>query len=250
MPDSSEPPAGHAIEPRGGFWGDLNPPERGPLRSAGAWVSFPAGASLVFQGDPSEHVLIIWTGFAKVLFRDHNGHQVLLAFRGPGDLVGEQGGVDGGRRSATVQAIEPVRGLMVDAGTFRAFLDRHPHAAAVLSRVLVERLREADRQRLASASMAVGQRLAGLLLELAARFGASEVAGTRIGLPLSQEDLAACVGASRRAVAREIESWRDRGYVVTGRRSLLIQQPSALQRIAGIRGQDNGGPPRNGGPFH
>jgi CRP-like cAMP-binding protein len=218
------------------------------LSVAGSWVTFQPNVTLFFQGDPSDRVLIIWSGYAKVLSRDHTGHTVLLAFRGPGDVVGELAMVDGGQRSATVVAIEPGRALMIEASAFRGFLDRFAHASAVLQRVLVERLREADRQRLKSASMAVGQRLAMLLLELASRFGAVEGGGTRIGLALSQEDLAACVGASRRAVAREIESWRDRGYVVTGRRSLLIQQPSALQRIAGIRGPGNGGSPRHSGP--
>jgi CRP/FNR family transcriptional regulator, cyclic AMP receptor protein len=233
MPDSSEP--------RGGFWGELPTHERAALMLAGSWSPFQAGVTLFFQGDPSDHVLIIWTGYAKVLSRDATGHTVLLAFRGPGDVVGELAIVDGGQRSATVVAIEPGRALMIEARAFRAFLARFGHANSVLQRVLVERLRDADRHRLRSASMAVGQRLAELLLELASRFGAAEGGGTRIGLALSQEDLAACVGASRRAVAREIESWRDRGYVVTGRRSLLIQQPMALQRIAGIRTPGNGG---------
>jgi CRP-like cAMP-binding protein len=231
MPDLSEP--------RGGFWGELTAQERGALLAAGSWVAFQAGTPLFLQGDAAEHLIVIWAGYAKVLSRNGAGHQVLLAFRGPGDLVGEIAGVDGGQRSASVEAIQPVRALLLEAGAFRVFLDRSSHASSVLRRVLGERLREADRKRLASASMAVGQRLAGLLLELADRFGTVERAGTRISLALSQEDLAACVGASRRAVAREIEGWRDRGIVLTGRRNLLLRQPTALRRIAGIKPEDN-----------
>ena len=226
-------------EPPGGFWGELTAQERGALQAVATRVVFQTNTTLFFQDEPTEHVVVIWGGYAKVLSRNGSGHQVLLAIRGPGDLVGEFAGVDGGRRSATVEAIDTVRALLVGASAFRVFLERSPHASTVLQRTLVQRLRDADKKRLSSASMAVGQRLAELLLELAGRFGAPEGAGTRIGLALSQEDLAAYVGASRRAVAREIESWRDRGIVTTGRRNLLIHQPSALERIAGIRNPGN-----------
>jgi len=82
--------------------------------------------------------------------------------------------------------------------------------------------------------MTVGQRLARFLLELAQRYGVSTPAGgTSIGVALSQKDLAACIGGSARAVARELEVWRQRGFITTGRRSIVVLQPDDLKRIAG-----------------
>jgi CRP-like cAMP-binding protein len=225
-----------AIKPRGGFWGELTANERTALEAVGTIRTYQASATLFLQGDPAEHVFILWSGCAKIVSETHTGHCMVLAFRGPGDIVGELAGTDGGLRSASVEVIEPVKALLIDVKEFGAYLDRSPHASSVLRQVLVGRLREADRHRLAAATMAVGQRLALLLLDLAERYPApAEGGGTRIGLALSQEDLAGCIGASRRAVAREIEGWRDRGIVATGRRTVIIRQPAVLQRIAGVR---------------
>jgi CRP-like cAMP-binding protein len=164
------------------------------------------------------------------------GREVVLALRGPGDVVGEMVSIGGGRRSATVTAIDRVEALLIDASRFVAFLSDSPHASSILTRILVGRLREADQHRLAAGSMTVGQRLARLLLDLANCYGVpARGGGTRIALALSQRDLAAWVGGSHRTVAREMEKWRERGFVTTGRRSVIVQQKDALRRISGLR---------------
>jgi CRP/FNR family transcriptional regulator, cyclic AMP receptor protein len=219
-------------EPLGGFWAELTAQERTALLDFGAWATFAAGGTVFVEGDASEHVFVLWRGYVKVLAQARGGRSVLLAVRGPGDVVGELASVDGGRRSATVAAVEDARALVVDAAAFRTFLDRFPHASSVLRRVLVMRLREAEQHRLASRSLTVAQRLAILLLALAERFGVQEPGGTRVAIALAQEDLATCVGASRRTVARALETWRDRGVISAGRRHVVIRQPLALRRVA------------------
>jgi CRP/FNR family transcriptional regulator, cyclic AMP receptor protein len=61
--------------------------------------------------------------------------------------------------------------------------------------VIAERLREADRRRLELATQDALGRIATRLLELADRFGEGVDAGTRVELPLHQEDLASWCGA-------------------------------------------------------
>jgi CRP-like cAMP-binding protein len=52
----------------------------------------------------------------------------------------------------------------------------------------------------------------------------------QITLPLSQQDLAGLVMASRDAVAKTLRSWRTAGLVTTGRRSIVIVDPGRLER--------------------
>jgi CRP/FNR family transcriptional regulator, cyclic AMP receptor protein len=223
-------------EPRRGFWGDLSMQERAALQAGGSWGEFLPGTTLFAQHDTSDHVAIIWSGYTKVVTGTEAGREVVLALRGPGDVVGEMVSLGGGRRSATVTAIDHVEALIVDAPRFVEFLRDFGHASALLTRILVGRLREADRHRLAAGSMTVGQRLARLLLDLANSYGTpAPEGGTRIALALSQKDLAAWVGGSHRTVAREMERWRERGFINTGRRSVTVQQPGDLRRIAGLR---------------
>jgi CRP-like cAMP-binding protein len=72
-----------------------------------------------------------------------------------------------------------------------------------------------------------------LLLRLAERFGRPEAGGSvRIELPLSQDDLAGLVLTTRRTVGRVLELWRQRGWVRTGRRYVVLLDPAALGRLA------------------
>ncbi len=52
-------------------------------------------------------------------------------------------------------------------------------------------------------------------------------------MPLSKQELAGSVGASREMVQRLLKELRDKEAVVTGRRTLLIRRPDILRRIAG-----------------
>jgi CRP-like cAMP-binding protein len=201
--------------------------------AVGSRSTFTAGSTLLADDDHSGDVLIIWSGLIKAVVRVGDGRQVVLALRGPGDIVGELTNINGGPRSAAVVAVNRVEALTVRRDDFAAFLRRHPDAADSLHRTVVERLREADRDRLAAASMTVGQRLARLLLKIVRRHGAPvQGGGLRID-QLSQRELAACIGGAQRTVAREMRLWRKRNIISTERRSVIVHQPTSLEWIAG-----------------
>ena len=71
----------------------------------------------------------------------------MLAFRGPGEVLGELSAIDGRPRSAGVTAVDPVEALVIPTRDFRAFLERSPRAALWILTRLITRLREADRKR-------------------------------------------------------------------------------------------------------
>jgi CRP/FNR family transcriptional regulator, cyclic AMP receptor protein len=216
--------------PSSGFWGDLPPADRAVFQEAGQWRDFPAGRTLLREGDPGREVVVVWRGFVKVYSRMADDRQVILAVRGPGDIIGEMANVGGGPRCATVAAIGRVKALVVDGTLFAGTLG----GSTVVQRVLIARLREADRNRLDSDSTSVVRRLARLLLDFTHRFGEPTAdGGLRIGLALSQKELAACVGGSPRSVARVMRDWRQRGFVATGRQWVVVNSPADLDRIAG-----------------
>ena len=73
--------------------------------------------------------------------------EVVLAERGPGELLGDLSGIDGQPRSASVTALDEVRGLVVPLRAFRGFLMDHPRAAISLLELISRRLREAEARR-------------------------------------------------------------------------------------------------------
>ncbi|MET8295512.1 Crp/Fnr family transcriptional regulator [Streptomyces sp. NPDC001272] len=202
------------------------------LRELGRELTFAPRARLIHQDEPASHVLLILHGWTKVTASAANGKEALLALRGPGDIVGESAALTGRARSADVTALEPVRAVAVDAERFRAFLARVPAAAFQLLALTSDRTRAGDRRRLEFASLSVRERLAVLLQDLARTHGRRTEEGVEVAVPLTKQELAGAVGASREMVQRHLKELRDRGIVITGRRALVILRPDVLRRIA------------------
>ncbi len=174
--------------------------------------------------------MVLLRGWVKVVAQSHAGYRALLALRGPGELLGEQAGLERRRRSASLLTATPADLLYLPAARFQALARSGAGMAAALEQTLSQRLREADLQR-TGITEPVPVRLAALLLDLAERCGRPDPdsTGVRIALPLSQDDLAGLVLSSRRTVSRVLEQWRKQGWIVTGRQSLLIRSVDQLK---------------------
>ncbi|MCW7944957.1 transcriptional regulator [Streptomyces hygroscopicus] len=220
------------LDDRVPFLARLEAEDRSALLSLGRELTFAARMVLIHQREPSSHVLFLVHGWTKVTASAANGYEALLALRGPGDIVGESAALTGRPRSATVTALEPVRAVAVEHERFKDFLNRSPAVSFALLGLTADRTRAADRRRLEFASMSVRERFAVLLLDLARTHGRRTAEGIELSVPLSKQELAGSVGASREMVQRLLKELRDREAVVTGRRTLLIRRPDILRRIA------------------
>ncbi|MFA1547150.1 Crp/Fnr family transcriptional regulator [Actinomadura chokoriensis] len=227
---------GLAADPGGGFWDALDGRERAALRDAGRPRTYRPRAPLCYQGDDSDHIIVIEAGWAKVVSSSPAGHSVVLAVRGPGDLVCESAVLGRRERSATVQALDEVRALLVPAARFTAFLDAHPRVWMLVSGTFVRRLDDAGRRLRAHVSAQGARRLAILLAGLAERSARHVPAGPggeiTLGPPLSQEELGSWMDASRETVARALAVLRDAGLVHTGRRQITVLDPPGLRAFA------------------
>jgi CRP/FNR family transcriptional regulator, cyclic AMP receptor protein len=214
-----------------GFLGELAADDRAALEELGSRRRYRRGDVLFHQGDDAGAVLVILTGHVKAAMLN-DGREVILAFPGPGELLGELSAVDGHPRSGTVRAIDDVEALVVPGSAFRGLLEHRPRIAFVLLCSVIARLRTADRQRVDYAVNDVVVRVAGRLVELCDRFGTEDAAGIEIGLALTQDELAAWAGASREAVAKAMALLRTLGWVQTERRRILVLDLPALRRYA------------------
>jgi hypothetical protein len=123
------------------FWETLDPTEREELRSMASLVTFPPGYRLMQEGQPADHVVVILKGRTRVCVDEH-GWERLLAERGPGELIGERGGLAVRTRSASVTAIDQVRGLVVTTADFYRFIVDHPRVLDIVESQLYDRLTE------------------------------------------------------------------------------------------------------------
>ncbi|MBM2616045.1 Crp/Fnr family transcriptional regulator [Actinoplanes sp. LDG1-06] len=206
----------------GEFAGLLSAGDRDDLLRLGRRRRWPAGATLFSEGDRSTTVVLVLSGRAKVFSLTEQGGEVLLAIRGPGALLGEMSALDGAPRSASVSALEPLDTYVVTVTSFLQFLNSHPDAAVRIVRMIVSRLRDADRKRVEFGTYDTLGRVALRLAELAERFGASQDDAVRITLPLTQDELAAWTGSSRESVTKALRVLRRQNIIETSRRSVTV----------------------------
>jgi CRP/FNR family cyclic AMP-dependent transcriptional regulator len=214
------------------FLAALSTEETGALRAPAVVRSFPRGTALFHERQAADRVLVVLQGCVKLSCVSDGGKEVVLAIRGPGDLLGELAAIDGEPRSATATALEPVEALSLSAGDFRSFLEAHPRVALALLAVLTRRLRDADRKRVEFAAEDTMTRVAARIVELSERFGDKVARGLEIDLPISQEELAGWTGCSRDSVVNALQAMRGLGWIETQRRQILVRDIDALRRHA------------------
>lgn len=210
----------------------LPPALRAELLSLGRDREYADGDVIVRHGGAHRSVHIIRSGHVKVVVATEGGEECLLAVLGPGDVLGELAALDGGARSATVRALGPVSATEVGRARFLVFLRSNPDAMMALLAVLARRLRGSDTRTVDVVGRSVEARLARRLLEIAASHGEVVDEGVLITLPLSHEDLAAWIGASREAVTHALGRMRRSGIVRTGRLRIVIRDLEALGATA------------------
>ncbi|NJQ17104.1 Crp/Fnr family transcriptional regulator [Streptomyces bohaiensis] len=187
-----------------------------------------AGATLLRQHEPGTHVLALRSGVAKVLLREQGGGLTLLAFRGPGELLGEVAVLDGGGRSAGVLAITPCAVSVIDRAAFLRLADEE-ELSPLLIRYALGRLRESDTAR---GGGDVTPRLAAALVQLAEMDGEQPAggAGPR-DLALTRNELAQYLGVSRNTVTTALAELGP-ARVRTGRGRVHIGDLQALRTAA------------------
>jgi len=203
----------------------------GLLRSS----SIPAGSHFITAEQPGEVVYVLLEGTVKIYVTQADGREVILAFLGRGDTVGEMSLVDSAGRSANVVTTEPSRVLWMDRATFQSCLRTLAPLAGNLVRLLSHRLRYANEQILALCTLDVPGRVARQILALADRYGTPDAdGGVRIALRLTQSDLAELVGASRERVNQVIVDFKARGLLsVDPDHRLRVHRRHGLARYCG-----------------
>ncbi|MFD6589270.1 Crp/Fnr family transcriptional regulator [Streptomyces anulatus] len=218
----------------------LTAPEYESVMALGHRKEYPADTPILTEGDRTGHVVIVLRGWVTVShITDRGATRLILGLRGPGELLGEMAALDQHPRSATVRALGAVEATVIGGDAFRRFLATHPRVSGLVIRQLTFRLRSADQERSALASLTVLQRLASRLTELSLTAPTGPYASSAPGpgptgavVHLAQDELAATVGATREAVAKALRLLRTQKIVRTGTRRVEILDPALLALLA------------------
>ncbi|MEO8411891.1 MAG: cyclic nucleotide-binding domain-containing protein [Propionivibrio sp.] len=167
------------------------------------------GTTIVYVGDHTDSLFIIVSGSARVINRDEEGREVILAMLAAGECFGEMGLIDGSPRSADVVTSEACELLVIGKNDFKAALSDNVDLCLNIMKSLVLRLRDANRKIESLALMDVYGRVAKLLLDLSEKKDGVRVIVRKV----TKQDMAKMVGASREMVSRVMRDLEASGYI-------------------------------------
>jgi CRP/FNR family transcriptional regulator, cyclic AMP receptor protein len=187
------------------------------IAASGVVRHFPKNAVIINEGEHGDSMFIVLSGKVKVFASNEAGKEVVIAFHGPGEYLGEMS-LDGSPRSASVMTVEPTTCAVVSRAHLREFVLAHPDFALHLIEVLIQRVRLATENVKSLALSDVYGRLVRLLLSLAVERDGHLLVPEK----LTQQDIAERVGASRDMISRLMKDLVGGGYLAIEERTITI----------------------------
>ena len=202
----------------------LGPAALADLATAAQERTVGRGEVLFDQEQDGQELYVVRSGRIAMAKRSSDGRSSVVALMEEGDLFGEMSFFDGKGRSTEARALEPSVVVAVPYPALRAALTAKPEALWTVVALLVERLRVTDEALADSMFLDVTGRTAKRILELA---GDSD----SFVLPVTQEELAGMVGASRERVNKAIATFcKLRWLEQNDRRYRILDRAKLAQR--------------------
>jgi CRP/FNR family cyclic AMP-dependent transcriptional regulator len=123
----------------------ISPELLAKLSDRGGQRTYARGELLIREGEASTDVYILLAGELKCFTSDDSGNELVYNVMTPGEFFGELS-LDGGLRSASVQATTGAICVVVAQAEVEAFLGEYPEFAKALVMKLIARVRAATAQ--------------------------------------------------------------------------------------------------------
>jgi len=195
-----------------------------------------ARQELCHKGDPGSQVYLISKGRLKATTTSAEGGEVVFSIMAPGEVCGELALLCGGRRTATITAIDDAELIVLDRREFLPFLRAHPEAAIKLLEALAERQLRLSELVEDTTFLNLPARLAKKLVSLSRSYGTETSDGIRIDLKLSQSELGDLVATTRESINKQIKTWSEEGLVSMKNGLVTIHRIGDLEALAGFVG--------------
>ena len=188
------------------------------LAQRGVVRRYPKNKVLVTEGSTGDTLFVLLAGSVKVYSMDEDGREITFGTVTAGDYFGEMS-LDGGLRSASVMTLEPCTCSVLSSDDVRAHLAQHPNFAFSLVEQIIRRARAATATARNMALLSVHGRVVALLEGL--HGPASGGAGVTLH-PITHQDVANRVGASREMVSRLLKDMEKGGYIKLGVKRITL----------------------------
>ena len=191
--------------------------------------TYKPGELLFQQGDLQERVFVIRTGTVRAFYTAATGREITLAYWQDGDLLGALGVFGRAAYGWSCQAVTTTKAYGILGTDMRTLVATIPEFAVAVVEALSFKVQWLSRLIQMFGTESVRERLAHLLDTLCELYGQPQKEGIAISTPLTHEDLAAMVGASRQWVTTALAVFQERGILKIRKRQLLILRRDLLR---------------------
>ncbi len=211
----------------------LDPPTRQAMGENVLVRTFDKGQSIFVQDDPGDRMYVLAEGVVKLVVRSPRGEVVELVRHWPPGSFGELAVLDGGRRTASAEAVERSTLIVITRDDVLKLLRSNADVAEALLRSLGALVRRADRQATERVFLHLPGRVAIQLLELDEAIQRDHSPKGR-SHRITQTELAQMVGATRQSVNQALRSLEARHLIKVTTSGIEILDPVGLRRRASL----------------
>lgn len=196
------------------LFADLPKDELLYLAEKAAEKVFPPNTVILSQNSPAEEVLLIYKGLIKIYIINEDGKNIPIRTKGPLYIIGEINIVDD-ERTATLETIQETHALSFSLSYMKQLLLKYPSFGFNLLKIVVEKLRVANKQTEYYFSASLKERTWAMIQAMASHFLNSEIS-------LSQEELADIVGATRGKVTEVLQELQNEKLISLDYRKIRV----------------------------
>lgn len=164
------------------------------------------------KGDDGEHIYLVVRGCLAARTEGEDGTDIIFSLLRPGTVSGELAVLSGGKRSATLVALQNSSVLTIERCELMPLLHKHPNAAMSIIRVLAERVINLSEMVEGVRFHSISTRLARLLLKLLQDEGKETERGYALQ-GYTQKELAKMVAVGRESVNKLLGQWSRQGIL-------------------------------------
>ncbi len=187
-----------------------------------------AGAALLHEGASPESVHIVRSGSFKCLKTSEDGYEQVLAFSGPGEVLGFEA-LSRGRHTCSVVALEDSTVFAVPLRELDGWRQRAPALDHALQFALSRQLARAGEIAEMMAAVAAETRLARFLMWMSACMAERGQSPRRLYLRMSRRDIASLLGVAHETVSRSFTALAEWGHLRVVNREVEILDPIGLR---------------------
>ncbi|PAD69379.1 Crp/Fnr family transcriptional regulator [Bacillus sp. 7586-K] len=183
------------------------------------------------EGEKREAVYFIQSGIVKAYKIDEDGNEQVISLLHERDMFPHVGFFDTAPYPATVEIVQDAELFVILIDEFEELMIRWPQIAVKVMKIMGRKIVELQQRVQDFISKDVSHRLIEILIRLAIEQGVQHVNGISIKIPITNQDFANMVGASRESINRILNQLKKDELILFNRTEIFIYDLKTLQEL-------------------